>query len=74
MVQNDAEHMVVTRLKKRNEDIAKLEGVFRAIDKSGTGLINEERPCSPAGLRIRMMSRNESEGITPVGMDFSGTR
>lgn len=43
VVQNDAEHMVVTRLKKRNEDIAKLEGVFRAIDKSGTGLINEEQ-------------------------------
>jgi len=43
VVQNDAEHMAVTRLKKRNEDIAKLEGVFRAIDKSGTGLINEEQ-------------------------------
>ena len=43
VVQNDAEHMVVTRLKQRNEDAAKLEGVFRAIDKSETGLITEEQ-------------------------------
>ena len=43
VVQNDAEHMVVTRLKQRNEDVAKLEGVFRAIDKTQSGLINEEQ-------------------------------
>mmetsp|Transcript_22315 Transcript_22315/g.51697 ORF Transcript_22315/g.51697 Transcript_22315/m.51697 type:complete len:616 (-) Transcript_22315:60-1907(-) len=43
VVQNDSEQMLVNQLKKRSEDVQKLEGVFRAIDKEGTGLITEDR-------------------------------
>eukprot|EP00439_Symbiodinium_sp_Y106_P036829 s1369_g4.t1 len=36
--QNDAEHMVVDRLRKKAEYVEKLEIIFRAIDDSGDGL------------------------------------
>lgn len=41
--QNDAENLVVERLRKKDEYVAKLEAVFKAIDKAGDGMITEER-------------------------------
>ncbi|CAJ1381709.1 unnamed protein product [Effrenium voratum] len=41
--QNDAEHLVVDRLRKKAEYVEKLETIFRAIDDSGDGTITEER-------------------------------
>jgi len=41
--QNDAEHMVVDRLRKKAEYVEKLEIIFRAIDDSGDGIITEAR-------------------------------
>lgn len=41
--QNDAEHLVVDRLRKKAEYVEKLEHIFRAIDDSGDGIITEAR-------------------------------
>lgn len=41
--QNDAEHLVVDRLRKKAEYVEKLERIFRAIDDSGDGIITEAR-------------------------------
>ena len=41
--QNDAEQLVVERMHKKAAYIEQLEGVFRAIDTSGSGMITEER-------------------------------
>ncbi|CAL1173699.1 unnamed protein product [Cladocopium goreaui] len=41
--QNDAENLVVERLRKKDEYVARLEAVFSAIDKEGDGMITEER-------------------------------
>ena len=41
--QSDAEQLVVERMHKRAAYIEQLEGVFRAIDVTGTGMIGEER-------------------------------
>lgn len=41
--QNDAENLVVERLRKKDEYVARLEAVFKAIDKQGDGMITEER-------------------------------
>ncbi|CAK8990172.1 unnamed protein product [Durusdinium trenchii] len=41
--QNDAEHLVVDRLRKKAEYVEKLEAIFRAIDDSGDGIITEAR-------------------------------
>lgn len=38
---NDAEHLVAERLKKKAQDVAKLEQVFRDIDESEDGIITE---------------------------------
>ncbi|OLQ14221.1 hypothetical protein AK812_SmicGene1705 [Symbiodinium microadriaticum] len=40
---NDAEHLVVERLRKKAEYVEKLEQVFHAMDDSGDGMITEER-------------------------------
>ncbi|CAE7218000.1 unnamed protein product [Symbiodinium natans] len=40
---NDAEHLVVERLRKKAEYVEKLENVFHAMDDSGDGMITEER-------------------------------
>lgn len=39
---NDAEHLVAERLKKKAQDVAKLEQVFRDIDESEDGIITEK--------------------------------
>ncbi|CAE7329552.1 IRX7, partial [Symbiodinium necroappetens] len=41
--QNDAENLVVERLRKKAQYVKKLEEVFMAIDHSGDGMISEER-------------------------------
>eukprot|EP00439_Symbiodinium_sp_Y106_P058091 s738_g8.t1 len=41
--QNDAEQLVVDRLRKKAQYVAKLESIFLAIDDSGDGIISEER-------------------------------
>ena len=41
--QNDAEHMVVEKMRKKAEYVRKLEHLFQAIDSSGNGLITESR-------------------------------
>ena len=41
--QNDAEQLVVERMHKKAAYIEQLEGVFRAIDTNGSGIITEER-------------------------------
>jgi len=41
--QNDAEALVVERLRKKDKYVRKLEEVFAAIDESGDGMISEER-------------------------------
>jgi len=41
--QNDAENLVVERLRKKAQYVKKLEEVFMAIDQSGDGMISEER-------------------------------
>ncbi|CAJ1382280.1 unnamed protein product [Effrenium voratum] len=41
--QSDAENLVVERLRKKDEYVQKLAGVFRAIDRSGDGMITEDR-------------------------------
>mmetsp|Transcript_72953 Transcript_72953/g.170948 ORF Transcript_72953/g.170948 Transcript_72953/m.170948 type:complete len:641 (+) Transcript_72953:73-1995(+) len=41
--QNDAEQLVVDRLRKKAEYVAKLESIFMAIDDTGDGIISEER-------------------------------
>ncbi|CAK8990219.1 unnamed protein product [Durusdinium trenchii] len=41
--QNDAEQLVIDRLRLKEQYVNKLEGIFRAIDDSGNGLISEER-------------------------------
>eukprot|EP00435_Cladocopium_sp_Y103_P009886 s3202_g2.t1 len=42
--QNDAENLVVERLRKKDDEyVARLEAVFKAIDKAGDGMITEER-------------------------------
>ena len=69
VVQNDAEHMFSTRLKKRNEDVAKLEAVFRAIDTAGTGLITEDWHFLSRPSRHRSCSRSEAECET-TSSDF----
>eukprot|EP00439_Symbiodinium_sp_Y106_P079826 s118_g18.t1 len=40
---NDAEHLVVERLRKKAEYVEKLEQVFHAMDDAGDGMITEER-------------------------------
>ena len=42
--QNDAENLVIERLRKKDEYVQKLEAVFMAIDKRGDGMITEARP------------------------------
>eukprot|EP00439_Symbiodinium_sp_Y106_P026508 s1819_g3.t1 len=41
--QNDAENLVLQRLRKKAEYLQKLEDVFAAIDDSGDGMITEEK-------------------------------
>eukprot|EP00434_Breviolum_minutum_P000639 symbB.v1.2.000559.t1/scaffold19.1/size443072/23 len=41
--QNDAELLVIDRLRMKEKYVNRLEGIFRAIDESGNGLISEER-------------------------------
>ncbi|CAJ1380160.1 unnamed protein product [Effrenium voratum] len=41
--QNDAEQLVVDRLKKKAQYVQKLEEVFRAIDSSSDGMVTEEK-------------------------------
>ena len=41
--QNDAEQLIVERMHQKASYIEQLEGVFRAIDATGTGMITEER-------------------------------
>ncbi|CAE7500791.1 Scn11a, partial [Symbiodinium pilosum] len=41
--QNDAEQLVVDRLRKKAQYVAKLESIFMAIDETGDGIISEER-------------------------------
>ncbi|CAE7271789.1 Scn8a [Symbiodinium natans] len=41
--QNDAEQLVVDRLRKKAQYVAKLESIFLAIDDTGDGIISEER-------------------------------
>jgi len=41
--QNDAEQLVIDRLRLKEQYVSRLEGIFRAIDESGNGLISEER-------------------------------
>ena len=41
--QNDAEHAVVDRLKKKGEYVQKLEHLFQAIDEEGNGMISEAK-------------------------------
>lgn len=40
---NDAEQQVVERLQKKAQYVKKLEGIFRAIDETGNGMITKER-------------------------------
>lgn len=40
---NDAEHLVVERMQKKAQYVKKLEQIFRAIDKTGNGMITKER-------------------------------
>lgn len=44
--QNDAEQLVIDRLRLKEHYVNKLEGIFRAIDETGNGLISEERLSS----------------------------
>lgn len=44
--QNDAEQLVIDRLRLKEQYVNKLEGIFRAIDDTGNGLISEERLSS----------------------------
>ncbi|CAL1169364.1 unnamed protein product [Cladocopium goreaui] len=44
--QNDAEQLVIDRLRLKEQYVNKLEGIFRAIDETGNGLISEERLSS----------------------------
>lgn len=41
--QNDSENLVVERLRKKAEYVERLEAVFKAIDRTGDGMITEER-------------------------------
>ncbi|CAE7271772.1 Scn11a [Symbiodinium natans] len=41
--QNDAEALVVDKIHKKAEFVVKLEGIFNAIDDTGSGIISEER-------------------------------
>jgi len=41
--QNDAEALVVDKMHKKQEFMVKLEGIFKAIDDTGSGIISEER-------------------------------
>ncbi|CAE7478904.1 ANKRD17 [Symbiodinium sp. CCMP2456] len=41
--QNDAEALVVDKMHKKQEFVVKLEGIFKAIDDTGSGIISEER-------------------------------
>lgn len=41
--QNDAEQLVVDKLRLKSQYIAKLERIFRAIDVQGDGVVTEER-------------------------------
>lgn len=41
--QNDAENLVVERLRKKDEYVRRLEAVFMAIDCGGDGMITEQR-------------------------------
>ena len=41
--QNDMQQQVVDKVLKKTEFMNKLEGIFRAIDENGTGIITEER-------------------------------
>ena len=41
--QSDAEFMVVESLRKRARYVQKLEGIFKAIDKTGKGMVTEAR-------------------------------
>lgn len=40
---NDAQQLVLDRLKKKADYVQRLEGLFRTIDDSGQGMITEER-------------------------------
>ncbi|CAE7218006.1 unnamed protein product [Symbiodinium natans] len=40
---NDAENLILDKMRKKAEYVGKLEAVFQAIDKSGDGMISEER-------------------------------
>ncbi|CAK9003562.1 Voltage-dependent T-type calcium channel subunit alpha-1I [Durusdinium trenchii] len=40
---NDAQQLVLDRLKKKADYVQRLEGLFRTIDASGQGMIKEER-------------------------------
>jgi len=40
---NDAQQLVMDRLKKKADYIQRLEGLFRTIDDSGAGMITEDR-------------------------------
>ena len=41
--QTDAEFMVLEGMRKRSKYVQKLEGIFRAIDKTGKGMVTEAR-------------------------------
>jgi len=40
---NDAENLILDKMRKKAEYVGKLEAVFQAIDKCGDGMISEER-------------------------------
>lgn len=48
--QNDMQQQVVDKVLKKTEFVNKLEGIFRAIDENGTGMISEERLTHVLGI------------------------
>lgn len=48
--QNDTKQQVVDKVLMKTEFVNKLEGIFRAIDENGTGMISEERLTHVLGI------------------------